>query len=304
MEAIEHYKRGGKVKGKGKGKASATATNTVHVHVTRAAPRHSTSRVSGASGGNLAMERQLSRLIHSLGNMMPSQIPTYTHPGFTNIPMALKAPSHSVGIQTKLPVNDIGMQAHITKRYTDTPIETQTNPDHTIYDLAREHQQDMNTTQRRKEFEIQEKLSHASHLPASIDHGDPAEIRMLPFTNVSYGDELSTETRMIGDAGSVYQENYPHRQPTSAPIPAASNTPPIPVASNTPPLEVFSAYDARKYGLDQYTQIITHRDGIPLKTPLRIRREYEPGRPVRPVLRIDRRPLESYIKPQEAEGKE
>ena len=109
---------------------------------------------------------------------------------------------------------------------------------------------------------------------------------------------------MIGDAGSVYQENYPHRQPTSAPIPAASNTPPIPVASNTPPLEVFSAYDARKYGLDQYTQIITHRDGIPLKTPLRIRREYEPGRPVRPVLRIDRRPLESYIKPEEAEGKE
>lgn len=300
MEAIEHYKRGGKVKGKGKGKASATATNTVHVHVTRAAPRHSTSRVSGASGGNLAMERQLSRLIHSLGNMMPSQIPTYTHPGFTNIPMALKAPSHSVGIQTKLPVNDIGMQAHITKRYTDTPIETQTNPDHTIYDLAREHQQDMNTTLRRKEFEIQEKLSHASHLPASIDHGDPAEIRMLPFTHVSYGDELSTETRMIGDAGSVYQENYPHRQPTSVIIPEASNDleywmhlPPhrfdelrrstsrLGGFDNggyiTPP-EATSANEARHYNLGHYTQIVRRPDGKTMRITRHIKPEHAEGK--------------------------
>jgi len=53
----------------------------------------------------------------------------------------------------------------------------------------------------REEWDRQEAFSHASHLPASIDHGNFADRQSIPFSHMSYGDEQNEEARAIDTNG-------------------------------------------------------------------------------------------------------
>jgi len=193
---MDYMKKGGKVKGnrnesrpfgkgKGKSKAIATATNTVHVHVTKrqSAPRN----VMRTSGGNMAMERQLGQLFQQLGQM------SYHPPLYASYPPLKEQNSVVLPPEKELPQQ----QSNIIN----------------LADLAREPIIEDLYRGRfvREEWDRQEQLSHASHLPSSVDHGDPAEVRTLPFSRVSYGDEQNQEVREIdtnGDGQMSYYGDY------------------------------------------------------------------------------------------------
>jgi len=165
----------GKGKGKGKSKAIATATNTVHVHVNKrqSAPR----KVMRTLGGNMAIERQLGQLFQQLGQM------SYHPPLYASYPPLKEQSSVVLPPEKELP----HQQSNIIN----------------LADLAREPIIEDLYRGRfvREEWDRQEQFSHASHLPASIDHGDPAEVRSLPFSRVSYGDEQNQEVREIDTNG-------------------------------------------------------------------------------------------------------
>jgi hypothetical protein len=167
-------KRGGKVKGGGKAKAkakakvTATATNTVHVHVTR---RQSTKGkgISRVANGNIAMERQLGAMFQQLASFHPPMYASYpplVEQGAKVLPQEVELPHQQKNI---INLADLAREPIIEELYRGR--------------FARE------------EWNRQEQFSHASHLPSSIDHGDPAEIRSLPFSRLSYGDENNQELR-------------------------------------------------------------------------------------------------------------
>ena len=187
-------KRGGKVKGlsraspSGKGgarkaRAVATATNTVHVHLTKrqSAPRKH-------SAGNIAMERQLGAMFQQLGQM------SFHPPVYASYPPLMEQGANVLPKEVELP--------HQQKNIIN------------LADLAREPiLEDIYRGKfAREEWNRQEQFSHASHLPSSIDHGDPAEVRSLPFSRVSYGDENNQEVREIphvaGQMSGGYYGNY------------------------------------------------------------------------------------------------
>ena len=172
-------KRGGKVKGKGsrKARAVATATNTVHVHLTKrqSAPRKQ--GVSHVAHGNIAMERQLGSMFQQLGQM------SFHPPTYASYPPLMEQGAQVLPKEVELP--------HQQKNIIN------------LADLAREPILEDIYRGRfaREEWNRQEQFSHASHLPSSIDHGDPAEVRSLPFSRISYGDENNQEVREINTNG-------------------------------------------------------------------------------------------------------
>jgi hypothetical protein len=183
---MDYMKKGGKVKGsryesqpfgkaKGKSKAIATATNTVHVHVNKrqSAPR----KVMRTLGGNMVMERQLGQLFQQLGQM------SYHPPLYASYPPLKEQSSVVLPPEKELPQQ----QSNIIN----------------LADLAREPIIEDLYRGRfvREEWDRQEQFSHASHLPSSVDHGDPAEVRSLPFSRVSYGDEQNQEVCEIDTNG-------------------------------------------------------------------------------------------------------
>ena len=194
MADIDYMKKGGKAKATkakvrskakgGKAKATATlkgsagaftATNTVHVHVTKrqAAPR----RTMAAAGGNLAAEKALGRVFQQLGNM------SFHPPLYSSIPPVIAQSVPIVPPEKELPQqqsNIINLQ------------DLASNP--TLDDLYRGKFV-------REEWERQEAFSHASHLPASIDHGNFADRQSIPFSHMSYGDENDVEARAINTNG-------------------------------------------------------------------------------------------------------
>ena len=186
MADIEYMKKGGKAKGRskakgGKAKATAlkagafTATNTVHVHVTKrqAAPR----RTMAAAGGNMAMEKAFGRMFQQLGNM------SFHPPLYSSIPPVIAQSAAIVPPEKELPQQ----QSNI--------INLQDLASHpTLEDLYRGKFV-------REEWERQEAFSHASHLPASIDHGNFADRQSIPFSHMSYGDENDVEARAINTNG-------------------------------------------------------------------------------------------------------
>ena len=174
----EYMKKGGKVKRHNKTTAKAlkagafTATNTVHVHVTkRAAPR----RTMAAAGGNLAAEKALGRVFQQLAAFHP---PLYSSMPPLSAQRAPVAPP-----EKELPQQ----QSNI--------INLQDLANHpTLEDLYRGKFV-------REEWDRQEAFSHASHLPASIDHGNFADRQSIPFSHMSYGDEQNEEARAIDTNG-------------------------------------------------------------------------------------------------------
>ena len=179
-------KRGGKVKGKSgarKARAVATATNTVHVHLTKrqSAPRKH-------SAGNIPMERQLGAMFQQLGQM------SFHPPVYASYPPLMEQGANVLPKEVELP--------HQQKNIIN------------LADLAREPiLEDIYRGKfAREEWNRQEQFSHASHLPSSIDHGDPAEVRSLPFSRVSYGDENNQQVREIpyvaGQMSGGYFGNY------------------------------------------------------------------------------------------------
>lgn len=166
---IEYMKKGGKVKAK----ATATAKNTVHVHVTKrmANPRNRSSTM----GGNLALERQFGAMFQRLGQM------SFHPPIYSSMP-----PLRAEGAVVAPPEKELPrQQANI--------VNLQDLSDHpTLDQLYRDKFV-------REEHDRQEIISHASHLPSSVDHGNFAECQSIPFSRMSYGDEASIEKRMVND---------------------------------------------------------------------------------------------------------
>ena len=168
-------KRGGKVKGGArKARAVATATNTVHVHLTkRQSAQSRPASLHKHSAGNIAMERQLGAMFQQLGQM------SFHPPVYASYPPLMEQGAKVLPKEVELP--------HQQKNIIN------------LADLAREPiLEDIYRGKfAREEWNRQEQFSHASHLPSSIDHGDPAEVRSLPFSRVSYGDENNQEVREI-----------------------------------------------------------------------------------------------------------
>jgi hypothetical protein len=166
---IQHLKKGGKVK-KGKSVAKATATNTVHIHMAKrggGARKPPTQRPAPFInvGGGFANEAQLARLFQSLA-MAPLKAQ-----GAPVLPQEVQLPEQKHNI---INLEDLA-----------------NNP--TIRQLHRDEF-------KREEWARQAEISHASHLPSSIDHADPAEVRTLPFSRLSYGDEDNVQRRSISSA--------------------------------------------------------------------------------------------------------
>ena len=186
-------KRGGKVKGVSKARkarAVATATNTVHVHLTKR--QSAQSRPAGTaslgprnhSAGNIAMERQLGAMFQKLGQM------SFHPPVYASYPPLIEQGANVLPKEVELP--------HQQKNIIN------------LADLAREPiLEDIYRGKfAREEWNRQEQFSHASHLPSSIDHGDPAEVRSLPFSRVSYGDENNQEVREIPHVAGQMSGGY------------------------------------------------------------------------------------------------
>ena len=182
---IEYMKKGGKVKAKATANqrthsanqrthsAKATAKNTVHVHVTKrmANPRNRSSN----AGGNLALERQLGSMFQRLGQMsyhppMYSSMPPLKAEGAVVLPPEMELPRQQANI---INLRDLAEHPTLDQLYRDKFV--------------------------REEHDRQEIISHASHLPSSIDHGSFSERQLLPFSHMSYGDEASIEKRMVND---------------------------------------------------------------------------------------------------------
>jgi len=169
-------KRGGRVKSrKSKAKATATATNTVHIHLTKrqAAPR----RAMSAAGGNMAMEKSLGRMFQQLGTMsfhppLYSSIPPVTAQSVPVVPPEKELPQQQANI---INLRDLANHPTLDALYRDKFV--------------------------RDEWDRQEAFSHASHLPASIDHGSFSDCQSIPFNHMSYGDENNVEKRAIDTNG-------------------------------------------------------------------------------------------------------
>lgn len=175
MADIDYMKKGGKAKGRAKAKATATATNTVHVHVTKrqSAPR----RAMSAAGGNMAMEKAFGRMFQQLGNM------SFNPPLYSSMP-----PVTAQSVAVVPPEKELPQQQSNIINLRDLA----ENP--TLDDLYRGKFV-------REEWERQEAFSHASHLPASIDHGSFSDRQSIPFNHMSYGDENDVEARAINTNG-------------------------------------------------------------------------------------------------------
>ena len=170
---IAYMKKGGKAGGKAKATAKATAKNTVHVHVTKrmANPRNS----RGGMGGNMALERQMGAMFQKLGQMsfhppMYSSMPPLRAEGAVVLPPEKELPRQQANI---INLQDLAEHSTLNQLFRDKFT--------------------------RDEHDRQEIISHASHLPSSVDHGNFAERQSIPFSHMSYGDEESVEKRMIND---------------------------------------------------------------------------------------------------------
>ena len=176
---IAYMKKGGKVKATAtkatatKATAKATAKNTVHVHVTKrmANPRNRSSN----AGGNLALERQMGAMFQRLGQMsyhppMYSSMPPLRAEGAVVAPPEKELPQQQATI---INLRDLAEHSTLDQLYRDKFV--------------------------REEHDRQEIISHASHLPSSVDHGSFSECQSIPFSHMSYGDEASIEKRMVND---------------------------------------------------------------------------------------------------------
>ena len=270
---IEYMKKGGKVKAK----ATATAKNTVHVHVTKrmANPRNS----RGGMGGNMALERQMGAMFQRLGQMsfhppLYSSMPPLRAEGAVVAPPEKELPQQQANI---INLRDLAEHPALNQLYRDKFV--------------------------REEHDRQDIISHASHLPASVDHGNFSERQSIPFSHMSYGDEASIEKRMVndlpmsdttsfvsngkkptGNMENYLEYNYPAEPALSEPSafsqlhqPMSQSTgQPIPFAQpNFPPLvrerqEAGHRFGRYGYG---YTKEGTSRERLPRETEMSVSSE-------------------------------
>lgn len=223
MLQADCMKKGGKVKAKKSNvKAIATANPTVHVHVTRRqanrravrAPiqhSHTPSIYVNASDGNMHMENQLMRMFQQMQTQ----------------PVSKLVPLRNQGMQTAEVEVELPEQKHNIQNIV------RADPSRAIHhDLTQ-------NANRLEQLARASALSHASHLPESIDNGNFADVRSIPFHHVSYGDEWNEVKREIPHEAKhdSYYDNYENFSYPSEPSlsePSAFGLPSVPPSAPIP----------------------------------------------------------------------
>lgn len=244
-------KKGGKVKAKGKSntKAVATANPTVHVHVTRRQGNRRAVRAPAqmhhappsiyvnASDGNMHMENQLMRMFQQMQTQ----------------PVAKLVPLHNQGMQT------VEVEVELPEQKHNIQNIVKADPSRAIHhDLAQ-------NANRLEQLARASALSHASHLPESIDNGNFADVRSIPFHHVSYGDEWNEVGREIPHEAKhdSYYDNYENFSYPSEPSlsePSAFGLPSVPPSAPIPSRIPFRSQEGHNAIMGQLPEVVRQRE--------------------------------------------
>ena len=177
LQEVDTMKKGGRVVKRKNKKSTAIANATVNVYMAKRGGNKYTqprprplNQLMNASGGNFALENQLMKFFQNIQHPPLQSTIVQKAQGHALEPVDVELPEQRRNI---INLQDLAENETIRQLHEDQF--------------------------RRAEWNRQEQFSSASHLPSSVDSGDPAEVRSIPFTHLSYGDENSVQRRYVNE---------------------------------------------------------------------------------------------------------